>query len=166
MPKSKKEVVNYSEHFNRVHDVHEEHTQILRKLVAPIAISFTPKDLVQLIVGATILAIPVGFSDEIGHFGKTLAIGNILMVLAISILFISIFVYYQYHSHHMSLKNHIGDYLKRVISTYAVSFIVVAFFLTMIQRTLWTTELIVSLKQVVLVSFPACMSAAVTDSIR
>ena len=56
--------------------------------------------------------------------------------------------------------------MKRACSTYFISFMVVALLLTLIQRTPWNTDWIIAFKRVVIVTFPASMSAAVADVIK
>lgn len=140
--------------------------KLLQKIISPSVIEFRPKDLLQIIVGATILAIPVGFTEETWRLGETLPLLNVITLLITSLLFIASFVYYHYHRHYHHLGWHWVEYIKRVFSTYVVSFIVVAFLLTIIQKTPWTIDWVLSFKRVVLVAFPASMSAAVADTIR
>jgi hypothetical protein len=82
----------------------------------------------------------------------------------ISILFIAMFVYFNFYR--FQLKNHLFEYIKRVIATYFVSFIIVGVLLTIIQRCPWDTNIILALKRVIIVTFPASMSAALSDSIK
>ena len=126
---------------------------------------FHPRDLLQVIVGASILAIPVGLTEETWRLGETLPFFNIIVFMLVSLLFISAFVYYNYYKIH-GLKEHHTKFLKRVLLTYVFSFLVVALLLSLIQKTPWTTDWILALKRVVIVTFPASMSAAVADMIK
>lgn len=164
--KTKKEVISVGGHLHEITTFHHK-GKIINKIVAPLIVDFTPRDLLQVMLGATILAIPVGFTEETWRLGETLPIPNIVVILAVSVLFISTFVYYNYYRHHHHLRQHFGGYIKRVLSTYIVSLIVVAFLLTVIQITTWAgTEWIISLKKVVIVTLPASMSATVADFIK
>jgi len=125
---------------------------------------FHLKDVVQVIVGATILAIPVAFTEEVWKLGEELPWLNIFAVVFISISFISIFVYYNYYK--SRLKGHWFDFLKRIGFTYLFSIIVVALMLTVIQRADWVNMWDVSLKRVFMIAFPASMSAVVADIIK
>jgi len=128
---------------------------------------FHPKDVLQVIVGAAILAVPVGFTEETWQLGESLPLGNILWLMALSLIFIGSFVYYHYHKN--GLKNgryHAREFTKRVISTYVLSFIVVALLLMIIQRAPWMTDTLVAFKRTVIVAFPSSMSAAVADMLK
>jgi uncharacterized membrane protein len=126
---------------------------------------FHPKDLLQVMIGASILAIPVGFTEETWELGGQLPLLNIIGLLILSVLFISAFVYYNYHRHHR-LRKHWNEFVKRVFSTYVFSFLVVAILLTLIQRAPWATDTILAIKRVIIVTFPASMSAAIADVIK
>jgi uncharacterized membrane protein len=126
---------------------------------------FRFKDLLQVIIGASILAIPVGFTEETWNLGSTLPLLNILFLIVISLFFISAFTYYHYY-HEDGLKKHWWNFIKRVVSTYIVSFIVVAVLMTIIQRAPWSTDYLLAVKRTIIVTFPSTMSAVVADVIK
>lgn len=121
-------------------------------------------DLVQVIIGATILAVPVGFTEEVWNLSAVLPAVNIIGILAISIIFVSIFTYYHYH--HISVEKYWKVFIKRVSLTYAFSFITVCILLILIGKASLSSEIIISLKRAVIVSLPASMSASIADTIK
>ena len=125
---------------------------------------FRFKNIVQVIVGATILAIPVGLTEETWKLGEVLPLRNIIILLAISIAFISIFAYRNYKRRVVTI--YWNDFFKRVITTYVISLIIVATLLTLIEKAPWNTDWILAFKRVVIVAFPASMSAAIADSFK
>lgn len=127
-------------------------------------LEFKSRDVMQLIVGSAILAVPVGFTEETWKLGETLPTLNIIALLLISAVFISLFVYYNYYKGHFAANW--DEFAKRVFSTYLISFVVVAVILTIIQRAPWSTEWILAFKRIVIVAFPSSMSAAVADMIK
>jgi uncharacterized membrane protein len=137
---------------------------LFKKILNPEVIEFYLWDVAQVIVGATILAIPVGFTEEVWNLGSELPLTNILLFLLISIIFISSFVYYTYFT--KRITTHWNYFLRRVFGTYILSFMVVAILLTLIQKAPWTTDLLLAFKRTVLVTFPASMSAAVADTLK
>ena len=126
---------------------------------------FLIRDILQVMIGASILAIPVGFTEETWELGGSLPWLNVMGLLTLSILFISTFVYYHYYGK-IGVKKHIFEFTKRVVSTYVLSFLVVAIILTLIQRTPWTVDLAIAIKRTIIVTFPSSMSAVVADVIR
>ena len=165
--KTKKEVLRVHGHLHEVTTIHDEKGKPVHKMISPLMVEFHPRDLLQIMLGATLLAIPVGYTEETWRLGENMPLANVLTILAVSVLFIATFVYYNYYRQNRSLKEHAGEYIKRIIATYLASLVVVAFLLTIIQITTWTpTEWLVSFKRVVIVSFPASMSAAVADFLK
>jgi len=162
--KAKSEVVRIAGKLKEIVTIHDEKGNVLHKIISPLMVEFHPKDVLQVVIGASILAVPVGFTEETWNLGKTLPLKNVVGLLLLSLLFISAFVYHNYYKN--ILKDHLGEFVKRVCSTYLISFIVVALLLTLIQRTPWNTDWIIAFKRVVIVTFPASMSAAVADVIK
>jgi uncharacterized membrane protein len=127
-------------------------------------VEFKLRDIMQIVIGSAILAVPVGFTEETWKLGENLPMFNIIALLGLSLLFISLFVYHNYYKNH--IKESWDEFIKRVIGTYLVSVIVVGILLTIIQRAPWSTDLVLALKRTIIVAFPASMSAAVADMIK
>ena len=138
--------------------------RVSNKIIFPLMLKFKPRDILQIIVGSSILAIPVAFTQETWDLGKTLPLLNVFGFLLLSILFISLFVYYNYYRG--KLRENFDEFSKRVISTYVFSFIVVAVLMTLIQGAPWATDWVLAFKRITIATFPASMSAAVADMIR
>ena len=142
----------------------KENPHLLNKLSDRIKVEFTAKDMMQVLVGASILAIPVALTEETWRLGQILPLQNIFALMSLSFIFISIFTYFHYYTD--KLHNYMGFYISRVISTYVLSFLIVAILLTVIQKTPWTTDFLVAFKRTVIVSFPASLSGAIADTLK
>lgn len=162
--KTKKESIKVNKHLKEI-VIYNHKGKLIHKIITPLMPEFHRKDILQVIVGASILAIPVGFTEETWHLGEILPLPNTIILLFISILFISTFVYYNYYMQH-GIKNHYKNFIVRSISTYILSFIVVAILLTTIEKAPWIADTVLALKRTIIVSFPSSMSAAVADMIR
>lgn len=164
--KTKKEFVRVNGHLHEVTTMHHKGKEV-HKIISPLMVEFHSRDLVQVMLGASLLAIPVGFTEETWRLGESLPMLNIFLIVLMSMMFISIFVYYNYYKHKHVLKKHKAEYFKRVIATYVVAIFVVGFILTVIKVAIWSPEMwLLSFKRIVLVSFPASMSAAVADYLK
>jgi uncharacterized membrane protein len=115
-------------------------------------------------IGAGILAIPVGFTQETWDLAEILPLGNVIGLLLVSILFIAMFTYYHYYKNKM--KKHTDEFLKRVFFTYIVAFLVVALLLSLIEKAPWLGDWILAFKRTALVTFPASMSGAIADTLK
>jgi len=160
-----KETIRIAGKLKEIIMVQDEKGNLIHKIISPLMVEFYPRDLIQIIVGASILAIPVAFTEETWRLGETLPITKVLGIMVLSLFFISIFVYYNfYRKEHF--REHWQEFIKRVLSTYLISLLVVALILTLIEQAPWTTAYLLAIKRVILVSFPASMSAAVADMIK
>lgn len=164
MRRVKKEIVRIGENIKEVTTVSDDKGKIIHKIISPLMLNFNPKDMLQVIIGASILAIPVGYTEETWNLGETLPFPNVLGFLILSVIFTSTFSYYNYYKGHM--KTHWDEFIKRAIATYLFSFIVVGMLLTLIQRAPWGLDFILAFKRTVIVTFPASMSAAVADVMK
>ena len=138
---------------------------ILKEVADPFFHEFHLKDVLQVLIGASILAIPVGFTKEVWDLGSSLPITNIFGFIFLSLIFISLFTYYHYHKEH-GLKKHHKHFIKRIVLTYILAFFVVAIILILIQEAPWKTDWVLAFKRIILVTFPASMSGAIADTIK
>lgn len=162
--KTKTEVVRVAGKLKEIITVHDEAGNLLQKMMRPLMVEFYFRDLMQVIIGATVLAIPVGFTQEVWDLGYNLPMRNIFALAFISLVFISLFVYYNFYRDH--LREHWFEFIKRILTIYLTSFLVVALMLTLIQVAPWQTDHVLAIKRVILVTFPASLSAAIADMIK
>lgn len=151
-------------YLHKVVPIVDDTEKVIHHFVTPLMIELRPRDIIQIIVGSAILAIPVGFTEETWNLGESLPLQNVFLLAIISILFLAIFVYFIFYRYH--LKGRVFQYIKRIIAIYILSLFVVGILLTIIQKCPWGTENILALKRIVIVTLPASMSAAVSDSIK
>jgi uncharacterized membrane protein len=127
-------------------------------------VELKPRDIMQIIVGASILAIPVGFTEETWNLGARLPLNNVLALAMISLIFISLFVFFNFYR--FQLRGYVFEYIKRVGAIYVISLLVVGILLTLIEKCPWGTDNIVALKRMIIVAFPSSMSAAISDTLK
>lgn len=151
-------------YLHRVIPIVDKSGKVISYALKPIMVEFRPRDLLQVVVGASLLAIPVAFTEEVWVLGEKLPIVNVAAISFISVLFVSAFVYYNFYR--FNFKEHLFDYLKRIIGTYGVSLMVVALILTILQKCPWSVDYVLALKRIVLVAFPASMGGTLSDTIK
>ena len=81
-----------------------------------------------------------------------------------STLFIALFVYFNFYR--FAFKGHAVEYCKRVIAIYVFSLLVVGLILTIIHKCPWGSDNLLAVKRMLIVAFPASMSAAVSDTLK
>jgi uncharacterized membrane protein len=162
--KSQKEVVRISGKLKEIVTLEDEVGNTIHKIISPLMVEFYVRDLLQVIVGATILSIPLAFTEETWRLGEALPMPNIVALGVISFVFMSTFIYYNSYKDQMS--DHWFNFFKRVLATYVIALLVVALILTVIEKADWTNEFLLSLKRVIIVALPASLSGAVADGLK
>jgi uncharacterized membrane protein len=151
-------------YLHRIVPVFDSAGKAIHYAVAPVMVEFRPRDLMQVIVGGAVLAVPVAFTEETWKLGETLPFINVLILSTLSLLFIAGFVYFNFYRG--MLKENIFEYFKRIISIYLFSLLVVGAILTIIQKCPWQTDYLLAFKRMLIVAFPASMSAAISDVLK
>ena len=134
------------------------------KIMEPPHTKFKLRNVLQAIVGATVLAIPIGFTEETWRLGETLPIWNIVMIFFISILFVALFAYRHFRKNKPDFYWY--ELVKRVVVIYSLSFVVVALILFIIQKAPWNLDFILSLKRTIIVALPSALGATIAGSLK
>ena len=151
-------------YLHRIIPIADATGKVLSYTIKPLMVEFRPRDLMQVIVGASILAVPVAFTEETWNLGADLPLRNVLILSALSVLFLGLYVYFNFYRN--MFKTHAFEYVKRVIAIYLFSLIVVGILLTIIERCPWGVDNLVAIKRIMIVAFPASMSAAISDTLK
>ena len=149
--KTKRKFIRVDGRLREIITVKDLKGNVLQKIINPVMLEFYPRDIVQVVVGATILAVPIAFTEETWILGQNLPMTNILGLLFLSLVFISSFVYYNYYR--KKLKQHKQEFFKRIISTYLFSFLVVSLILILIGKAQWLIDPLLAFKRTVIVTF-------------
>ena len=151
-------------YLHRVVPIMDKSGKILSYTLKPLMVEFRARDVFQVVVGASILAIPVAFTEEAWTLAETLPLPNVLMLSLLSLCIVSLFVFYNFYG--LNIKGHVWSFVLRVLSTYFISLAVVALLLTVIQKFPWQADTLLALKRAIIVAFPASMSATISDTIK
>ena len=148
---------------HQVTPVLDEGGNVVTHHVHRLHLELSLKDRVQILVGATILAIPTAFTEEVWDLGSNLSWISVIILAIVSLVFIGLFIYLNSYQHHMKLYR--NQFLGRLISTYVFSLIVVGILLMVVEKAPWLTDFSLALKRTIIAALPASMSATVTDAI-
>lgn len=135
----------------------------LQRINIPLRVELKIHDFLEIAVGASILAVPVAFTEEVWNMGDQLAWLNVWLLSLVSLLFMGSFIYFT--SYRNQIKMFRKEYIKRVVSTFLLSVIIVGLLLTIVDKCPWFTDFDVALKRTLIGAFPASLSATVTDNI-
>lgn len=152
-------------YLHRVVPVLEEGTgRVISYAITPLRVELRPRDLMQMVLGALLLTLPVALTEEAWTLAGEMSGRNILILAALSVGIIALFAYSQTYRGH--LHTHGFEFLKRVTATYLLSALVAAGMLTLFEKAPWTSDLELALRRVVLVTFPASLAATISDSLK
>lgn len=151
-------------HLHRRIPIIDASGQVIQHVLRPLMVEIQLRDVVQILVGSALLAIPVAFTEEAWRLGRTLPIVNVAALAIISLALIAVFAHL--HAYRGYLGEYLFDYLKRVIATYVISLVVAAVILTVIQKCPWTIDWVLAVKRVIIVAFPASLSATLADTLK
>lgn len=149
---------------HKITPVFDSTGKLINNIVTPFQVELRPRDIFQIIVGAYLLCVPVAFTEEVWVLSEELPLKNVVYVGLLSVFFISCFIYFNFYRE--NFKEHVFDYIKRVVATYGLSLLAVGLFLTIILKCPWETDMTLAIKRIILVSFPASMAATLSDTIK
>jgi uncharacterized membrane protein len=151
-------------YLHRVVPIKDDQGKVIDYFLKPFMVEFRPRDLLQVLVGATILAIPLAYTEETWVLGQEMPASNVAALALVSLVFMGAFVYFNFYR--FNFRGHGFEYFKRVLVTYSVALIVVGLILTLIQKAPWQADLALAVKRTVIVAFPASMSATISDVLK
>ena len=162
--KNKTEIKRIGGYLHKIVQITDEKGNIVDRLIAPIMVELKPRDIAQIMAGAIVLAIPVCLTEECWTLAGTLSTIRTLLLLVGSMLVMGLYVYFNFYRNF--LKDHVGEFIKRVIAIYVISGLVVATFLSLIGKFPIVDMPGIALKRVVIALLPCSMGATIVDSMK
>jgi uncharacterized membrane protein len=120
------------------------------------------EDIIQVVVGASALSVPVAFSEESWNLGRTLPAYNIILLIVLSLLFVNLYSFQIIFQG--NIRHRISTFISRTIIDYCITLIIVFIVLSALNRMPILSEPVVAIKRIFILSFPASMGAVVVDS--
>ena len=152
------------QYLHRVIPILDASGKVIHRVVKPLMVEVRARDVVQVVVGASILAIPAGFTEETWNLGEQLPLANVLALGVLSVAFIALFVYFNFYRDYIS--SYRFEFVKRVAVIYVMSLLMVAVLLTLIGKCPWGVDNLLAIKRIIIVALPSSLSAAVSDALK
>ncbi len=124
--------------------------------------SFNVEDASQVFVGAFALAVPISFSEEAWRLGEILPFRNVMMLFALSVIFLAIFTYQSVFQ--KNVKARLSVFIFHIVVAYLLAALVVGLVLLCINKLPLLDDPITSLKRIIVITMPASMGAIIVDS--
>ncbi|MCD8476392.1 MAG: DUF2391 family protein [Shewanella fodinae] len=123
---------------------------------------FNSEDLGQISIGAFALSVPIAFSQEAWDLAASLPMGNLLLVVGLSLGFIALYAYQSVFQ--ARIRSRILVFLLRIILAYTLTLVVVSIVLLALDKWPLLSEPYLALKRTLLIAMPASMGAIIVDS--
>jgi len=121
------------------------------------------EDVLQIVVGASALTLPVAFSEESWQLSRTLPAINIFHIVLVSLLFINMYTFQSIFQG--VIKHRIRTFIFRTFFDYSLTLLVVFIILLLLNRMPILEEPVIAIKRILILAFPASMGAVVVDSL-
>jgi uncharacterized membrane protein len=125
--------------------------------------SINTEDIVQVIVGSSALTVPIAFSEESWRLSETLPILNVVVLIILSLLFISL--YSVQGIFQGQIKHRISHFVLRIIIDYGIALIIVFIVLFALDKMPILDNPIIALKRIIILGFPASMGGVIVDGL-
>lgn len=120
------------------------------------------EDISQLIIGSSVLSVPIAFTEEAWNLSKSLPAINLFFIVFLSVAFIGLYAFRGIYQG--DVKGRLLTYVLRVIFDYGITLFVVIIVLFALNKFPGMSDTVVAIKRVIIISFPASMGAIVVDS--
>ena len=120
-------------------------------------------DIMKILVGASMLAIPTSLTEEVWDLGKALSWTNVMIMFVVEYTIIAAFILLESHKEHQKIYPREG--IKRVLAILLLSAGIIGMFLALAGQLPLFTDTAVAVKRVIIGMLPASMSATVLDSL-
>lgn len=136
----------------------------ISQVMNPLMVELKPRDILQIFIGAFLVASPLCFTEEVWSLSISLKEQNIYYLISLSFILVTSFIYFNFYR--FRIKGHIVNFIKRVLATYLITASSVMLLLFLIDKLPLSEELFVSFKRVVIISFPSLFGAILSDYIK
>ena len=126
-------------------------------------VRFSVQDVVEIALGACVMAFPVATTEEVWNLGTELSVARVLLFSIASLFFLAILIF-GLHGHGRENQEW-GVFARRVGTTYFLTLVICALLLFGVDRLELFTDPMTGFKRTILVAFPASFAATVVDGL-
>ena len=123
--------------------------------------TFNLEDAIQLAIGAFVLAVPISFSEEAWRIGETLPLGNLLLLVSLSLGFISLYAFQSVFQG--NIRHREVSFFFRVSVAYAIALAVASLALLSLDKLPLFSDVDTALRRIAVIAMPASMGGIIVD---
>lgn len=143
-----------------VHDIVDDAGRLVTTVAQPLKVEFRVQDLVQLVMSACVMALPVALTGEVWELGEKLSGGRALLIVTFSIVALLAVIWGLFYGRRV--REYSGHFLRRALSAYVLTYLI-SFLLLRLFDQAPLDDLRVALTRTVIVAFPASFAATAVD---
>jgi uncharacterized membrane protein len=133
-------------------------------IINPLMTELKMRDALQIFVGALVVASPLCFTEEVWKISEELNILNVILMGALSICSISMYIYFNYYR--FKINGNVINFVKRIFATYIITASSIVMLLILIDKFPFNSDLVLAVKRLVIIAFPAIFGATISDSLK
>lgn len=122
---------------------------------------FNLEDISQIAIGAFAFAVPISFSEEAWRLGETLPVFNLLILLFLSVGFLSFYAYENVFQ--ANIKKRCFVFVFRIFIAYLIAAFVVSLILMGLDKFPILEDPSLALRRMIVIAMPASMGAIIVD---
>lgn len=162
--RTKSEIQRIGGYLKEVVTVLDESGNPISHAINPLMIELKPRDVLQIFVGAFLVASPLCFTEEVWNLSDQLPAHKIETLQLTSFLFVTAFIYLNFYR--FRFRGNVINFLKRSLATYLITLASVAYILFLIDKLPYETDFNLAYKRVILIGFPSVFGATLSDYIK
>ncbi|MCB0367211.1 MAG: DUF2391 family protein [Bdellovibrionaceae bacterium] len=136
----------------------------ISQVVNPLMVELKPRDVLQIFVGALLIASPLCFTEEVWNLSVDLKQFNVILLSGFSVITVTMFIYLNFYR--FRLKGNVIEFVKRVAATYLITLFSVALILLLIDKLPFLDHPEVALRRVLIIGFPSVFAATISDYMK
>jgi uncharacterized membrane protein len=136
----------------------------ISQLINPLMVELKPRDVLQIFVGAFLIASPLCFTEEVWQLSLTLKNSNIYLLSLVSLITVTLFIYFNFYR--FKLNGNVLNFFKRILTTYLITLSSVVLILFLINKFPIMEMPYVALKRVIIIGFPSLFGAILSDCLK
>lgn len=164
LDKHKSEVKRINGYLKEIITFFDSSGQPISHIINPLMVELKPRDILQIFVGAFLLAAPLCFTEEIWSLSVSLKRSNVYALGLVSLITAVLFIYFNFYR--FKLKGHIINFIKRVFATYFITIFSIVLILVLIDKFPIIETPIIAVKRVIIIGFPSVFTAMLSDYLK
>ena len=136
----------------------------INQIINPLMVELNPRDVLQIFVGAFLVAAPLCFTEEVWTLSRELKTENVMALGLISLVTVALYIFFNFYR--FKIKGNVINYVKRVLATYVITATSIILILALIDKFPIQETPNIAINRVIIICFPALFGAVISDYLK